>query len=106
MPGAVPVLFNFYLLIHLYIARVGSGSGEKGPDPQPFFGCRLGTYVVLQAPGNTVGSLQELCVKHGYPMPTYGMGPVGGQPHQRNFAMGKLLDLRPRNEILFQIAFA
>lgn len=40
-----------------------------------------------QAPGNTVGSLQELCVKHGYPMPTYAMGPVGGQPHQRNFAM-------------------
>lgn len=40
-----------------------------------------------QAPGNTVGALQELCVKHGYPMPTYAMGPVGGQPHQRNFAM-------------------
>jgi hypothetical protein len=44
----------------------------------------------FQAPGNTVGSLQELCVKHGYPMPTYAMGPVGGQPHQRNFAMGNL----------------
>ena len=36
-----------------------------------------------------MGALQELCVKHGYPMPTYAMGPVGGQPHQRNFAMGK-----------------
>lgn len=40
-----------------------------------------------QAPGNTVGALQELCVKHGYPMPTYEMGTVGGQPHQRNFSM-------------------
>jgi len=40
-----------------------------------------------QAPGNTVGALQELCVKHGYPMPTYDLGTVGGQPHQRNFAM-------------------
>ena len=47
------------------------------------------TCFLLQAPGNTVGALQELCVKHGYPMPTYAMGPVGGQPHQRNFAMGK-----------------
>ena len=27
-----------------------------------------------QAPGNTVGALQELCVKHGYPMPTYDLG--------------------------------
>lgn len=48
-----------------------------------------------QAPGNTVGALQELCVKHGYPMPTYDLGgdgcgdqgAVGGQPHQRNFAI-------------------
>jgi len=40
-----------------------------------------------QAPGNKVGGLQELCVKHGFPMPTYSMGVVGGQPHQRNFAI-------------------
>lgn len=40
-----------------------------------------------QAPGNTVGALQELCVKHGYPMPTYSTDVVGGQPHQRNFAI-------------------
>jgi len=40
-----------------------------------------------QAPGNTVGALQELCVKHGYPMPTYDLGAVGGQPHQRNFSI-------------------
>ena len=40
-----------------------------------------------QAPGNTVGGLQELCVKHGYPMPTYDLGAVGGQPHQRNFTI-------------------
>jgi len=40
-----------------------------------------------QAPGNTVGALQELCVKAGYPMPTYDLGTVGGQPHQRNFSM-------------------
>ena len=40
-----------------------------------------------QAPGNTVGSLQELCVKHGYPMPTYDLGAVGGQPHMRNFTI-------------------
>jgi len=40
-----------------------------------------------QAPGNTVGALQELCVKHGYPMPTYDLGTVGGQPHQRNFSI-------------------
>lgn len=40
-----------------------------------------------QAPGNTVGGLQELCVKHGYPMPTYSSGVVGGQPHQRNFSI-------------------
>merc|ERR1719192_896597 len=45
-----------------------------------------------QAPGNTAGALQELCVKHGYPMPTYDLGggdagAVGGQPHQRNFSI-------------------
>lgn len=40
-----------------------------------------------QSPGNTVGSLQELCVKHGYPMPTYDLGAVGGQPHMRNFTI-------------------
>jgi len=42
-----------------------------------------------QAPGNTVGALQELCVKHGYPMPTYDLDPgaTGGQPHQRNFSI-------------------
>ena len=40
-----------------------------------------------QAPGNTVGALQELCVKQGYPMPTYDLGAVGGQPHQRNFSI-------------------
>jgi len=40
-----------------------------------------------QAPGNTVGALQELCVKHGYPMPTYDLGTVGGQPHLRNFTI-------------------
>jgi len=40
-----------------------------------------------QAPGNTVGSLQELCVKNGLPMPTYSTDVVGGQPHQRNFAI-------------------
>jgi len=43
-----------------------------------------------QAPGNTVGALQELCVKHGYPMPTYDLGDpgaVGGQPHQRSFSI-------------------
>ena len=28
--------------------------------------------------GNTVGALQEFCVKHGYPMPTY---EPGDQPH-------------------------
>ena len=38
-----------------------------------------------QAPGNTVGALQELCVKKGYHMPTYDLGAIGGQPHQRNF---------------------
>jgi len=40
-----------------------------------------------QAPGNTVGGLQELCVKNGFPMPTYSVGVVAGQPHQRNFAI-------------------
>ena len=40
-----------------------------------------------QAPGNTVGALQELCVKHGYHMPTYDLGAVRGQPHQRNFSI-------------------
>lgn len=40
-----------------------------------------------QAPGNTVGGLQELCVKHGFPMPTYSVGVIAGQPHQRNFAI-------------------
>jgi len=40
-----------------------------------------------QAPGNTVGALQELCVKQGYPMPTYDLGATGGQPHQRNFSI-------------------
>eukprot|EP00092_Neocalanus_flemingeri_P037814 GFUD01041164.1.p1 GENE.GFUD01041164.1~~GFUD01041164.1.p1 ORF type:complete len:304 (+),score=103.88 GFUD01041164.1:61-972(+) len=36
---------------------------------------------------NTVGRLQELCVRHGYPMPTYGLGVVGGQAHQRSFSV-------------------
>jgi len=40
-----------------------------------------------QGPGNPVGALQEQCVKHGLPMPTYSAGVVGGQPHQRNFAI-------------------
>ncbi|XP_023336906.1 RISC-loading complex subunit tarbp2 isoform X2 [Eurytemora carolleeae] len=40
-----------------------------------------------QAPGNTVGGLQELCVKQGFPMPTYSDGTVDGQPHQRNFSI-------------------
>lgn len=35
--------------------------------------------------GNTIGQLQELCVREGYPMPTYDLSSVDGQPHQRNF---------------------
>ena len=34
-----------------------------------------------------VGALQEVCVKQGFPMPTYASGQVGTQPHQRNFVM-------------------
>jgi len=40
-----------------------------------------------QAPTNMVGALQEVCVKQGFPMPTYASGQVGTQPHQRNFVM-------------------
>jgi RISC-loading complex subunit TARBP2 len=41
-----------------------------------------------QAPTNMVGALQEVCVKQGFPMPTYTMGQGGNnQPHQRNFVM-------------------
>ena len=35
--------------------------------------------------GNTIGQLQELCVREGCPMPTYDLASVDGQPHQRNF---------------------
>ena len=38
-----------------------------------------------QAPTNMVGALQEVCVKQGFPMPTYASNQVGSQPHQRNF---------------------
>ena len=35
--------------------------------------------------GNTIGQLQEHCVRNGLPMPTYDLASVGGQPHQRSF---------------------
>lgn len=35
--------------------------------------------------GNTIGQLQEHCVRHGLPMPTYDLVNIGGQPHQRSF---------------------
>ena len=37
--------------------------------------------------GNTIGQLQEHCVRHGLPMPTYDLANIGGQPHQRSFQM-------------------
>ena len=37
--------------------------------------------------GNTIGQLQEHCVRHGLPMPTYDLSCVGGQPHQRSFTI-------------------
>ena len=37
--------------------------------------------------GNTIGQLQEHCVRHGLPMPTYDLASVGGQPHQRSFTI-------------------
>ena len=57
------------------------------------FGFRFLSFVIkiyVKAPGNTVGGLQELCVKQGFPMPTYSDGTVDGQPHQRNFSISKL----------------
>ena len=45
-----------------------------------------------QAPGNTVGALQELCVKHGYPMPTYDLGTHTLLPlprHNTNFCVSE-----------------
>lgn len=35
--------------------------------------------------GNTIGQLQEHCVRQGLPMPTYDLVNIGGQPHQRSF---------------------
>jgi len=37
--------------------------------------------------GNSVGALQEFCVKHGHPFPTYDLGMVGGQPHLMDFSV-------------------
>ena len=64
--------------------RHGRAPAQDGQAPLP-----PGTDTANgpDAPGNTVGALQELCVKKGYPMPTYDLGAVGGQPHQRNFSI-------------------
>ena len=48
--------------------RVPAQDGQTPPPPV------ADTANGPQAPGNTVGALQELCVKHGYPMPTYDLG--------------------------------
>ena len=42
---------------------------------------------VAEASGNTIGQLQELCVRRGHPMPMYDLSAVDGQPHQRSFGM-------------------
>lgn len=61
----------------------GRVPAQDGQQPLPAVADTNGS----QAPGNTVGALQEQCVKHGFPMPTYSVSVVGGQPHQRNFAI-------------------
>ena len=37
--------------------------------------------------GNTIGQLQELCVRKGIPMPIYDVASMEGQPHQRSFGV-------------------
>jgi RISC-loading complex subunit TARBP2 len=44
--------------------------------------------LLASAAGNTIGQLQELCVRHGLPMPMYDLLQVEGQPHQRSFHYG------------------
>ena len=62
----------------------GRVPAQDGQQPLPEVNDTNGS----QAPTNMVGALQEVCVKHGFPMPTYSMGQGGNsQPHQRSFVM-------------------
>ena len=72
--------FFFYKTRSISLVWVGSNGQDL---------CTLSVNNNIKAPGNTVGGLQELCVKNGFPMPTYSVGVVAGQPHQRNFAISK-----------------
>lgn len=60
--------------------RVPAQDGQQPLPPVP-------DSNATKAPGNTVGGLQEHCVRHGYPMPTYTGEAVDGQTHQKKFAM-------------------
>ena len=85
----IRIWIRIKMRIRIRIQRPKNMRIHADPDPDPkhwFAHCRD---LFLEAPGNTVGGLQELCVKHGYPMPTYSSGVVGGQPHQRNFSISK-----------------
>ena len=65
-----------------------STTGENGIPIKTAELMKDGNGVILAGQdnaGNTIGQLQEHCVRHGLPMPTYDLSSVGGQPHQRSF---------------------
>ena len=67
-----------------------STTGENGIQIKPEELMNEGNGLIIggqENAGNTIGQLQEHCVRHGLPMPTYDLGSVGGQPHQRSFSI-------------------
>ena len=67
-----------------------STTGENGIQIKPEDLMKEGNGCIMggqENAGNTIGQLQEHCVRHGLPMPTYDLASVGGQPHQRSFAI-------------------
>ena len=67
-----------------------STTGENGIQIKPEDLMKEGNGLIIGGQdnaGNTIGQLQEHCVRHGLPMPTYDLASVGGQPHQRSFTI-------------------
>ena len=66
----------------------GDGSvAQPAPGVSATGGGPGGHQQAVSPTGNTIGQLQELCVRRGHPMPVYDLASVEGQPHQRSFAM-------------------
>ena len=56
-----------------------TGNRKKQAKPRPL--AVMAPLPLGTLPENTVGALQELCVKKGHPIPTYDEGAVGWQSH-------------------------